>query len=1001
MILVRWLWTRCTFFLFLVTVATAANSFEGQTIVSIQFDPAEQPLESAELHDILPLKTKTPLRMADVRAAIERLYATGRYADIRVDAEPAAGGVLVRIVTRNRWFIGRVAAEGAVTGPPNSGQLVNATRLDLGEPYSPEKLEQARADVRKLLEENGLYLGDVLPRFDYDPATQQVNLTFVIGSSRRARFTSPELKGDLKMPADTVVAATKWRRWLPLRWLYGTWKPVTQARTRHGVESVAARYQKDKRLEAKVNLESMTHDSDTNTVKPTLHIDAGPKVEIKTVGVKIPAKKLQEYVPVYEEHTVDRDLLVEGERNLVDYLQSQGFFEAEAVFKQQRVRNDQSEIDYVINPGKRHRLVYIEIRGNHYFTTETIRERMFLQTASLLQFRHGRYSASLLRQDTESITNLYKSNGFREAVVSSRTADDYQGKSGDIAVFIEIQEGPQWFVASLDLQGVAHLSKEAILATLSSTAGQPFTEFNVAVDRDTILARYFSEGFPNANFEWSSTPAAQANQVNLKYVVKEGGQQFVREVLTDGARITRSTLINRNILLNPGEPLSPIKMTETQRRLYDLGVFAKVDTAIQDPEGETQSKYVLYQMYEASRYSVAAGFGAYLGKIGGCTAGCLSAPAGATGFAPRVSLDVTRLNMFGLGHSLSFRSRVSTLDRRGLLNYSAPRIRNREGLNLSFTALWDDIRDVKTFTARRIEGSVQLSQRLSKATTFFYRYSYRRVSVGSLNISPLLAPSLAAAVRVGMPSFNVIQDRRDDPVETHKGIYNTIDVGLADRVFGSQRNFSRFLARNATYHPLGKKVVLARDTSIGVLHAYHFTGEELEAIPLAERFFAGGGTSHRGFPENQAGPRDLNTGFPLGGTALLFNQTELRFPLIGDNIRGVLFHDAGNVYSSLGNISFGVIQSFQVEKRNLHDFDYMVHAAGFGVRYKTPVGPVRVDLGYSINSPRFFGFKGSQSDFFNAGPTPCTPVPGMPLAQQCVVQRISHFQFFFSIGQTF
>jgi outer membrane translocation and assembly module TamA len=218
-------------------------------------------------------------------------------------------------------------------------------------------------------------------------------------------------------------------------------------------------------------------------------------------------------------------------------------------------------------------------------------------------------------------------------------------------------------------------------------------------------------------------------------------------------------------------------------------------------------------------------------------------------------------------------------------------------------------------------------------------------------------------------------------------------VGLAEHVVGSQRNFLRFLARNATYHPIGKKLVLARSTEFGDIYAFRYSGNALDAIPLPERFFGGGGTSQRGFPENQAGPRDPVTGFPLGGTAVLFNQTELRFPLIGENVGGVLFHDAGNAYSSLGNLSF------RVKQRNLQDFDYMVHAVGFGIRYRTPVGPIRVDLAYSINPPHFFGFKGTLQDLIDAGKNPCSPAPGV--ASKCVVQGVSHFQYFFSIGQTF
>jgi outer membrane protein assembly factor BamA len=274
-----------------------------------------------------------------------------------------------------------------------------------------------------------------------------------------------------------------------------------------------------------------------------------------------------------------------------------------------------------------------------------------------------------------------------------------------------------------------------------------------------------------------------------------------------------------------------------------------------------------------------------------------------------------------------------------------------------------------------------------------YSYTFRQVTVDqeTLKISPLLIPLLSQPVHLGLVSAALIQDHRDDPLDPHRGMYNTVDLGLAENVFGSQRNFLRFLARNSTYHPITRRVVLARNTEFGDIYAFDYNlANPSDAIPLPERFFAGGASSNRGFPDFQAGPRDLNTGFPLGGTALFFNQTELRFPLMFENVGGVLFHDLGNVYSSLGNLSFRVSQP------NVQAFDYMVHAVGFGLRYRTPIGPVRLDLAYSINPPRFFGFNGSEQDLVNAGQTPCASVPS-----RCSVTGVSHFQFFFSIGQTF
>jgi outer membrane protein insertion porin family len=986
----RFAWCLTTYFMACAQVVPAQTAkYEGRHIAEVQFVPPEQPLTADEINRILPLKRGVPLRMADVHAAIERLFATGDYEDIQVDAEPAGADVSVRILTKNSWFIGNVAIFGHISDPPNRGQLVNATRLNLGQPFTEADVAPAQDDLKRLLENNGLYESRLRPELTYDPKTQQVSIRFAVDSGRRARFTMPLITGDTKMETEDIVDATHWHKWL-----FGGWRTVTQSRVRKGLDNIRSKYERQGRLEAKVSLKDIQYDSDTNRSQPSIDIQAGPQVQVHAVGAKVSQGKLRGLVPVFDEHTVDESLLIEGTRNLRDYFQSDGYFDAEVQFKRQRIINDKANIDYLINLGPRHKLLSIQIQGNKYFRSEAIRERMYLRPASFLQFRHGRFSESLLRRDEDAIVSLYKSNGFQDVSVTHTIDDHYKGKPNDLAVIVRIDEGPQYFIHSLDVQGVIKLDRAQMLLKLSSVEGQPFSEYNIGVDRDTILEQYSINGFPDATFEWSSSPAKQPHQVDLKFVIHEGQQQFVRDILISGLETTRRSLVDSNLTFKPGDPLSPTAMRDTQHRLYDLGVFARVDTAIQNPDGDTQQKYVLYDMEEARKYSMGVGFGAQFARIGGCSQ-CLEAPAGQTGFAPDVSLDLARLNIWGLGHSLTFRGLVSTLEQRTILSYTAPRVHNDPNLTLTFTGLYDNSKDVRTFTAQREEGSVQLSDRLSKEFTFLYRFTYRDVTIdkSTLKIAPELVPLFLQPDRVGEASWSMIQDRRDDPIETHKGIYNTMDLAVAPRAFGSQVSFGRFLARNATYHPIGKKYVLARNTSFGIVHPLRESANPLTAIPLAEHFFSGGANSQRGFPDFQAGPRDPVTGFPLGGTALLMNQTEFRFPLFGENIGGVFFHDMGNAYSTVSKISF------RVEQHGLDDFDYMVHAVGFGLRYRTPIGPVRLDLAYSINPPHFFGFQGSFQDLLNAGVTPCSPPAGQP--NRCVAQSISHFQFFFSIGQTF
>ncbi|MFN0168997.1 MAG: BamA/TamA family outer membrane protein [Bryobacteraceae bacterium] len=958
------------------------EKYEGRRILTIQFEPAVQPMEPDAIYRMLPLRVGQPLRLADVRESIYRLYNTGQYKDLRVDARLVGEEVAMTFLTQNSWFIGRASADKTVKEPPNNGQLVNATGLRLGEAYRPERVKDAADSLQQLLESNGFFESRVEPRFEYEARTQQIHIRFVINAGRRAYFETPEVRGDFKLPVDRIVKFTRWHGWLG-------WRAATLSRTQRGLEGIRRYYRREDRLMAKVSLDEMNYNPGGGRVTPSLSIDAGPKVEVHTIGAKVPRSKLMQLIPIYEEGTVDRDLLVEGSRNLRDYFQTRGYFETEVEFKQQRVRNDRAAIDYLINTGPRQRVESVNVAGNRYFDEQTIRERMFTLPRSF-QFRRGRFSETLLRRDEEAVASLYRANGFRDVNVSSAVTPAGGPKRG-LKVAMTIEEGPQWRVAKLEIEGVRSFEPSQLLELCTSQEGQPFSEFQIAVDRDAVLAWYYAEGFSEALFEWSSTPAEKPNSVNVKYVVQEGRRKYVRQVLISGLQTTQPALVNRTLTLNPGDPLSSTRMAETQQRLYDLGIFARVNAAVQNPEGDLEEKYVLYQVEEANRYSVTGGLGAEIARIGGNQAS-FDSPAGSPGFSPRVSLDASRLNFRGIGHTVSFRSRLSNIQQRALVNYTAPRLGNVRGRDLSFTALIENASDIRTFESRRREGSVQLSQRLSKANTALFRFAYRRVGVDNLKIADSQIPTYSQPVRIGILSANFIQDKRDDPTDSTRGAFNTADFGLASRYFGSQANFPRFLGRNTTYHAFGRrKYVLARSLTFGWQRPF---GKSLDPrsteadIPIAERFFSGGANSHRGFPENQAGPRDLDTGFPLGGRALLMNNLEMRFPLAGENLRGVLFHDAGNVYSRFGDISI------RARQRDVTDFDYMAHAVGFGVRYRTPIGPVRLDFAYSANSPRF------ERCVDTATGSVCQKDTLSP-NRSIVSERISRFQFHFSIGQSF
>ena len=214
---------------------------------------------------------------------------------------------------------------------------------------------------------------------------------------------------------------------------------------------------------------------------------------------------------------------------------------------------------------------------------------------------------------------------------------------------------------------------------------------------------------------------------------------------------------------------------------------------------------------------------------------------------------------------------------------------------------------------------------------------------------------------------------------------------------------------NSSYYAVGKKKwVIARSTRYGQERSWGTPTQE--TIPLPERLYAGGAQSHRGFPINQAGPRDETTGFPIGGAGVLVNSLELRLPnptlpYVGDSVGFVLFHDMGNVFNTSSDIWPSFLRFHQPNVATCKDlsnpppasdtlssgncsFNYFSHALGIGVRYHTPIGPLRGDFAVNLNPPIYPVFV-----TYSSGSNP-EPVPPK-------VEQAGHFNFFFSIGQSF
>jgi outer membrane protein assembly factor BamA len=609
-------------------------------------------------------------------------------------------------------------------------------------------------------------------------------------------------------------------------------------------------------------------------------------------------------------------------------------------------------------------------------------------------------------------------------------------------VHIHIEEGPRTTVGEVHVVGNQKV-KTSDLPELSTQPGQPYSEQDLANDRERILGYYFDHGFPNASLELATNHSpTEPNREDVTYSIQEGERFTVDQVMVGGLEHTHDFVVQRDLQVHAGEPLSQRDLLNTQTRLYDLGIFSQVDAAVQNPEGNDPLKNIQIQVREAKRYTFTYGLG--LEFQTGQPAGA-SAPQGKTGVSPRVEFDVTRLNFAGRDQTITFQSHVGRLQQRGLISYTVPKLLNSDKFKLIYTIFYDNSLDVATFTSQRLEGKIDLRQQFGSAGTepgtrpgpnsITYRFEFRAVKAShfATNFSPGAIALLSLPARVGGPGFTFIHDKRDNPLESTKGDYFTLDSSVAASIFGSRSettestlptNFGRALVQYSTYHAFGKakpgrRFVFARSTSIGLEQPFQGTrvlppgscplnsaGEPtcvFATIPLPEQFFAGGGNSHRGFGLNQAGPRDPSSGFPVGGTALFVNNLELRFPpvslpYLGEGFGFAIFHDMGNVFTAPHDMLKGLMRWHQPDPAqclptsttnypciinfNNSGYDYTSHAVGVGVRYKTPLGPLRFDFGYSLNPTKYF-----QLD--------TTPTP------QVVTQQLRHFNVFFSIGQPF
>lgn len=1013
-------------------VAPTIWQLKGLVVDSIQFQGVT--FDNKErLPSELTQKAGQPLDPMAVRDSTRLLFASGRYRDIAVRAVRSGDRVALFFAGTPQYFVGRVTING-VKIERLSSLLEYATKLDPGTAFTQAEVPIAVQGIKDTLERNGYYQSTATATTQLDAPNQQVNVDFAVSIGPQARVGDIQITGN-----DPGLTEKDFRKKGKLK----RKSKVTRDTTSNALDALRGVYQKKDRLEGTVTLEKQTYDPGTKLLNYSFRANQGPAVKVSIEGVKVSKSRLKLLLPIFEEGTIDNDLLNEGRHNITDYMQQQGYFNAVVNYQVIQQGSSAESVVYTVEKGERHKVLAVNIRGNKYFNGETLRERLRVQKADLY-VRNGKYSQALVTADVSSIEAIYRANGFSAAKVTSAVRDVDTGKNGKalkvggVEVTYTVDEGDQQNFGTVALAGVDPSRTATVNGLLNAQEGQPFSLITLSGDRDAVLGYYISNGFDQATVEIRQVKDKDdPTRTDVTLEVNEGQQVFIDKVLLSGDRRTRPSVVNGQITVHPGDPLDQSALLDTQRNLYNLALFNEVVGAVQNPQGKAPEKNVLVQLTEARRWDVTYGFG-FEAQTGTPSRGTISPASaillgldpndtaqysqnGKTGVSPRVSLDVSRINLRGTDQSLTLHTTYGLLETIAQLSYNTPHLFANPNLAATISGGYSNVQNITTFTASTLQGDFRVTQKYGRKDTFIYDFQYRRVKVdpNTLQVSANLIPLLSQPVRVGGPGVTWFHDTRNpSPLDAHKGSYTSVQEFWAGSQFGSQVSFNRVDVSNSTYYQFGKKkYVFARNLRFGFENAFGAnpnvgnevcagvllnTNPSCTAVPLPERLYAGGATSLRGFSINSAGPRDLQTGYPVGGTAVVVNQLELRLPpptlpIVGSSVNFVIFHDMGNVFQNASDLFPSITRFHQPNSSTCNDvssaavqkshvgtcnFNYFSHAVGLGARYNTPVGPVRADFSFNLN-PTIYPVL---YDFSNSNPH---------------VGTSGRFNFFFSIGQSF
>jgi outer membrane protein insertion porin family len=950
--------------------------YNGQPVSAV--DLIGNPHRDMEpLRPLVLQKEGEPYSQEKVEASLKALEDTGLFPKVQVTVVPDPAGLRLNFLLEPAYYLGMVNFPGVVQAFTYT-RLLQVVNLPDEDPYDKARIGVAQDALQDFLRRNGYFQAGIQTDTQIDDPHHLVHVNFSVTLGKRARVAKVSIESPQGVENAHLLQSLRSVRARFTGGLLKSGKAYTAERMTAATTLIRRTLVKEHRLASHVVENPPQYHADTNQVDVSFKVEVGPVVTIRLTGAHLSylpfmsSRQMKILIPVYSEGVIDRDLVREGEQNLIDYFQKKGYFDAKVKTSFQR-ESDKILLVYAIEKGNKHKVDRIIFQGNHEIPQDDLVGLVAVQKAHFLS--HGNVSQKLVNQSVKNLQALYRDRGYEDVKITSEMVD-HEPK---VDVLFHIEEGPQTLVDDVEVTGNHNIRFEQLAAPtgLQLRAGAPFSARRLSEDRNRIAANYLNRGFLNVEVKPTvSRNPDDPHHVNVTYAITEEQMVRVGDVIYLGQKQTRPSLIHKTAKLSSESPMKRGEMLEAESRLYDLNIFDWASVGPRRPITDQTEEASVVKVHEAKRNEITYGFGFEVSHRGGnVPSGTIAVPGGppvqlggnkvapsqSTFASPRGSIEFNRRNMRGLGETFSTAVLLARLDQRVLTTYAQPHFVGSQWSSLTSFSL-ERTTENPLFAAGLGDASFQVERVISQKTNtrLQVRYDFNKTVLSHLLVPELVLPR-DRNVHLSTLSATLIRDSRDKPLDAHRGFFGTLNLGITPTYLGSSASFVKLFGQIAHYKPV-HGVVFANSIRLGLAKAF-----DGSFVPTSELFFSGGGTSLRGFPIDQAGPQRIvpfcnvleaqtgcvNVTVPVGGRQLFILNSEVRFPLkIMKNLGGVVFYDGGNVYRAISLASF---------------INNYTNTIGIGLRYATPIGPIRIDVGRNLN-----------------------PVPG-----------ISATQYYITLGQAF